>query len=215
MKKLLSYIAITALAAITLTACGQKQQQEETEKEVALKVTYSIQCSEDLMDLCDLVVTYKGDDGVNTVDTITANPADTTSVIEWSKTVKTTMIPVKIGFDYTFVPKTDTLIIDQPVASLNAIGTIIAEKIGTRKGIAHLSERTINDKTNFFVGCNMMDENVVNTWKNLATIIDVYNERQAYYRGTATSNTCFIVKPHPHGKSLRVEKACWNDVAIQ
>ena len=33
MKKLLSYIAITALAAITLTACGQKQQQEETEKD--------------------------------------------------------------------------------------------------------------------------------------------------------------------------------------
>ena len=68
MKKLLSYFSIIMLAAtILLTSCGQ-QQQAETEKEVPLKVTYSIDCSRDLLDLCDVVVTYKGDDGVDVID---------------------------------------------------------------------------------------------------------------------------------------------------
>ena len=66
MKKLLSYSTIIMLVAtIVLTSCGQKA---ETEEEVPLKITYSIDCSEDLLELCDLIVTYKGDDGANVVD---------------------------------------------------------------------------------------------------------------------------------------------------
>ena len=56
-----------------------------------------------------------------------------------------------------------------------------------------------------------LDENIVNTPSNLATIIDVYNDRQAYKRGTTNSNTCFIVKMRPNGNgSMSVKKACWN-----
>ena len=95
------------VASIMLTSCGQ-QQQAETEKEVPLKVTYSIDCSRDLLDLCDVVVTYKGDDGVDVIDTITANPSDSAWMQTWSKTVGTHKVPVKIGFDYTLVQKTDT-----------------------------------------------------------------------------------------------------------
>lgn len=211
MKKLLSYSAFMMLATMVLTSCGQRQQAE-TEKEVPLKVTYAIECSRDLLNLCDLVITYKGDDGVNVVDTITANPSpDSPSETQtWTKTVGTHKIPVKIGFDYTLVQKTDTLLVDGKYARLTAKGSIIAEKIGIREGIAHLSEKTINSNTNFFKDFFIMAEDVINSRHNLATIIDIFNDRQAYYRRAIGSNTCYVVTPSSHGKGLKVEKASWD-----
>ena len=213
MKKLLSQFSIAMLAvAMVMSSCGQ-HKQAEAEQEVPLKVTYSIDCSKDLLDLCDVVVTYHGDDGVHAVDTITADPSpdNPSGVQTWSRTVGTHEIPVKIGFDYTLVQKTDTLLIDGKNARLTIKGSIIAEKIGIRKRVAHLSTEVISSNTSFFVDPTIMDEEVINTRRDLATIIDVYNERQAHSRETDVSNTCFIVKPHPYGKGLKVEKACWND----
>lgn len=163
------------------------------------------------MDLCDLVVTYKGDAGADVVDTISADPADTTSVTLWSQSVKTDTVPVKIGFDYTFVPKTDTLMIGRPNARLSAKCTIIAEKIGVRKRVAHLSKNTINSETSFFVEHYMMNEDVVNTRKNLANIIDIYNDRQAYKRETCNNHTCYLVTSGSRGDKLKVRPACWTD----
>ena len=210
MKKLLSNFTIMMLvAAMALTSCDQ--QQAENENEVPLKVTYVMECSRDLLDLCDVVITYKGDDEANAVDTIKAAPTDSTETKTWTKTVGTHKIPVKIGLDYTFVQKADTLPGKDRIVRLTARGSIIAEKIGVRQGIAHMSEKTINSKTNFFDDFFIMDENIVNTPSNLATIIDVYNDRQAYKRGTTNSNTCFIVKMRPNGNgSMSVKKACWN-----
>lgn len=215
MKKLLSNFTIMMLvAAMALTSCDQ--QQAETNEEVPLKVTYSINCSRDLLDLCDMVVTYKGDDGVNVVDTIKAYPADSAlTQYNWSKTVSTHQIPVKIGLDYTFVPKTDTLLTDLPYATLTAKCTIIAEKMGEVSGFRYMSSKTISSKRSFYMENSLIDENVANTKQNLATIIDVYNDRQAYKRGTTNSNTCFIVKMRPNGNgSMSVKKACWNDDSI-
>ena len=150
------------VAAMALTSCDQ--QQAETENEVPLKVTYVMECSRDLLDLCDVVVTYKGDDGANAVDTIKAVPTDSTETKTWTQ-----KIPVKIGLDYTFVQKADTLPGKDRIVRLTARGSIIAEKIGVRQGIAHMSEKTINSKTNFFDDFFIMDENIVNTPSNLAT----------------------------------------------
>lgn len=211
MKKLLSHITIISLAvAIALTSCSQKQDTEAV-KEVPLKITYIIECSKHLLDVCDLVVTYKGDDGVNIIDTITANPADSTWMQTWTKTVGTHMIPVKIGLDYTFVQKADTLIAESKYASLTAKSTIIAEKIGIRKGVSMFSNSSISSKKTFYSDYMMMDENIFNTRRNLATIIDIYNDRQAYKRGTTDNKTCFIVKQHPYGQGMTVEKTSWND----
>ena len=97
MKKLLSNFTIMMLvAAMALTSCDQ--QQAENENEVPLKVTYVMECSRDLLDLCDVVVTYKGDDGANAVDTIKAAPTDSTETKTWTKTVGTHKIPVIIGY---------------------------------------------------------------------------------------------------------------------
>ena len=211
MKKLLSYPPIMMLVAVmALTSCSK--QQAESEKEVPLKVTYTIECSRDLLNLCDMVVTYKGNDGVDVVDTISASPADSTETQTWTKTVGTHEIPVKIGFDYTLVQKTDTLLLDEKYVSLTANYTIIAEKIGVVKRVRSMSEKNINSKRNFYMANNIMGEDVINTRHNLATIIDIYNERQAYYRETANGNNCFVVKPRPNGNgSMIVEQACWND----
>lgn len=211
MKKLLSHITILSLAAaIALASCSQKQDTE-TEKEVPLKVTYIVECSKHLLDVCDLVVTYKGDDSVNVIDTITANPADSTWMQTWTKTVGTHKIPVKIGFDYTFVQKTDTLIAESKYASLTAKSTIIAEKVGVRAGATRFSNSSISSNKIFYSDYMMMDEYIVNTRHNLATIIDIYNDRQAYKRGTNNSKTCFMVKQHPYGLGMTVKKAPWND----
>lgn len=210
MKKLLSYSAIMMLAAMVLTSCGQ-QQQTETVKEYPLKVIYAIECSKDLLNLCDVVVTYKGDDGANVVDTITADPDDPEWTQTWTKTVGTHEVPVKIGFDYTLVQKTDTLVSDQEWISLIAKGSIIAEKIGIRKGFARLSDKKINSKTNFFKDFIIISEYVINTRHNLATIIDIYNERQAYYREAEGSSTCYIATPFTHSDGLKVVTASWND----
>ena len=198
-------------AAIMLTSCGKKQA--ETEQDVPLKVTYTIDCSRDLLSLCDLVVTYKGDDGVNVTDTITGTPGDTTEVQTWTKVVATHKVPVKIGYDYNLVPKGDTLTIDRPTASLHAIGTIIAEKMGIRKRepIPLPSEKVINGKYFFFKDNIMMDQKVRNTRNNLANIIKNLNDSLATNREATKSNTCFLIKPHPYGKGLLIMPSCMND----
>ena len=201
------------LAAMVLASCGQKQA--EITNEVPLKVTYSIDCSRDLLALCDMVVTYKGDDGVNVVDTIKANPADSVLTQTWSKTVSTHQIPVKIGLDYTFVSKTDTVLTDRPYAMLTAKCTIIAEMMGEVSSFRFPSSKSISSKRSFLMENSIIDEKVANTKQNLATIVDIYNDRQAYKRGTTNSNTCFIVKMRPNGNgSMSVKKACWNDDSI-
>ena len=214
MKKPVSHFTVmilAAAAAIALASCGNRQA--DAPSEMPLKVTYVIECSNDLMNFCDMVVTYCGDDGANVVDTIKAMPSDSTGIQVCTKTFGTHKIPVKIGLDYTFVPKTDTLIIDRPAAWLYAKCTIIAEKIGTRNGVTRFSERTINDKNIFYKETILMGEDIINTRSNLKGIIDIYNDRQAYKRNT-TSNTCFIAKPHPYGKGLAVYKARWNNDSI-
>ncbi len=201
------------LAAMVLTSCGKKQA--ETQTDVPLKVTYSIDCSTDLLNLCDLVITYKGDDGADVVDTITIDPENPATMQTWTKDVETHKVPVKIGLDYNFVQKTDTLIIDRPTALLNAKCTIIADEIGMVNRHRLMSDKVINNKRSFYVDYFMMSEEVINTRHDLVTIIDVYNERQAHSHKTGVSNTCFIVKPHPYGKGLKVEKTSWNDSATE
>ena len=120
---------MTLVAAITLSSCSKQQDKSETE--VPLKVTYTLDCSRDLVNLCDLVVTYKGDDGANAIDTITATPGDTTEVQTWTTVVETHQIPVKIGFDYNLVPKTDSLVISQPTARLPMTSATLALSSGS------------------------------------------------------------------------------------
>ena len=117
----------------------------------------------------------------------------------------------KIGIDYNFVPKTDTLILDHPTALLDAKCTIIAEKMGIKKRSTTISERVISKQTNFFMEYIMIHEDVKNTRNELATTIETYNSLQAENRGSNESYTCFIIKPSPYDGVLIVKKTSWND----
>ena len=209
MKKLLSHITIMMLAAMALTSCGQKQAEEE----IPFKVTYSIDCSRDLLSLCDLVVTYKDENGTNVIDTLSASPDDTTDVKTWTREIGVNIIPAKIGVDYNLVPRADTLAIDRPKALLNARCSIIAEKMGTRDRVPHLSEKVINSKNTFFIENCIIDQEVANTRRDLAAAIDSCNKVQADGRPTGDNNTCFMVTRNPYGSGLMVKKAGWNDDA--
>lgn len=167
-------------AAIALTSCTQ---HAETERVTPLTVYYTIDCSQELIDSYDLIVTYKDKGGADVVDTI--------KDLSWKKTVVNDKIPVKIGLDFTWVPKGDSLEIE-PHTLLHAAYSIIAYEADFSS-----TEPIINE--------------VISNNSELATIIDIYNERQAYRRENKQMNSCYTVKSSSNGKKMVVKKARWNE----
>ena len=88
-------------AALTFTSCvdwQKRQEQQETKPvEKRVEVTYSIDCTQDVIDALDLVITYKDKGGINSVDTL----RDT----HWTKTVVHDMVPAKAGLIWSVTPK--------------------------------------------------------------------------------------------------------------
>lgn len=67
-------------------------------KDGSLTVYYNITLSDDMAQVADLALTYKGDDGKTVTDTITGKV--------WNKTVHMDSFPCQFGLvDYTFMPK--------------------------------------------------------------------------------------------------------------
>ena len=75
---------VTLMCLMALTSCFDKNT-----KEGQLTTELCIESSDDLMEVCDIEVTYKGKGGVNLIDTIT----DT----EWRMTIINDSFPTKIG----------------------------------------------------------------------------------------------------------------------
>ena len=84
MKKLIFTTILTLLGITALTSCV-----EEGKKGEQLTTMLTIESSQDLIDVCDIEITFKGKGGVNTIDTIT----ETT----WHRIVVNDSFPVKIG----------------------------------------------------------------------------------------------------------------------
>jgi hypothetical protein len=100
MKKLLYTAALMLMAAMVLTACnGNQEEQEEQEYKPIKKqvgVTYTINCSQDMIDATDLVVRIYKD----SVDVVTDTIRDTL----WTKTIND-MVPYYTGLIWTVTPK--------------------------------------------------------------------------------------------------------------
>ena len=75
---------VTLMGLMTLTSCFDKNT-----KSGQLTTELCIESSRDLMEVCDIEVTYKGKGGVNLIDTIT----DT----EWNMRIINDSFPTKIG----------------------------------------------------------------------------------------------------------------------
>ncbi len=78
------------LAIMALSSCNDNGDR--------LKLIYNITLSDDMAQIADLAITYKGDDGMAVTDTITGKT--------WNKTVHIGTFPNQFGLvDYTFIPK--------------------------------------------------------------------------------------------------------------
>lgn len=83
MKKFIFPIMLTLMGCMVLTSCGNAKGEK-------LSTILSIVPSHDLLEACDIEVTYKGKGGVDMTDTITA-------ATRWSKEIVNDSFPTEIG----------------------------------------------------------------------------------------------------------------------
>ena len=84
MKRLIYITIVALLGCMALTSCVETGKKGER-----LTTELCIKSSQDLIDVCDIEVTYKGKGGVNMTDTITST--------KWKKTIINDSFPTKIG----------------------------------------------------------------------------------------------------------------------
>jgi len=91
MKKHIFTTMLMLLAILALGSCNDNKNDR-------LTVYYNITLTDDMAQVADLALTYKGDDGKSVTDTITSKI--------WNKAVHMDTFPCQFGLvDYTFIPK--------------------------------------------------------------------------------------------------------------
>jgi len=91
MKKHIFTTMLMLLAVLALGSCNDNKNDR-------LTVYYNITLTDDMAQVADLALTYKGDDGKSVTDTITSKI--------WNKAVHMDTFPCQFGLvDYTFIPK--------------------------------------------------------------------------------------------------------------
>lgn len=86
MKEYMFSAILVLMGIMALTSCHETNKEEG---DGLLTTELCIMSSQDLIDVCDIEVTYKGKGGVNMTDTITTT--------EWKKTIVNDSFPAKIG----------------------------------------------------------------------------------------------------------------------
>lgn len=95
MKKFLIIAAVTIVTALALTACGD----DEPDSKTTATATYTLTLSQDLLEACNVFITYKAENGRNVHEAVLTP--------HWSKTVTSTRFPAEFGVEYTFSTKSD------------------------------------------------------------------------------------------------------------
>ena len=80
---------------LALTACGDDEPKEKT----SVTANYSLTFSQDLLEACNVFITYKAENGRNVHESVTST--------RWTKTVTSTRFPAEFGVEYTFSTKSD------------------------------------------------------------------------------------------------------------
>lgn len=89
MKKTMLLLAAMMVGLMGLTACGD-DDNDEPAQDKTLTTTYEVKVSQDLLDVANVVMRYKGNNGENKFEAIT-------SPQEWKKTVTTKKYPAPVG----------------------------------------------------------------------------------------------------------------------
>ena len=95
MKKYIYMAALLMVAALALTACGDDEPKEKT----TATATYNMTFSQDLLDACNVFITYKAENGRNVMEAINSN--------WWTKSVTSDKFPAEFGVMYKFSTKSD------------------------------------------------------------------------------------------------------------
>jgi hypothetical protein len=84
MKKVIFTTILALIGVMAITSCT-----DDAKKGDQLTTMLTIESSQDLIDVCDIQITYKGKGSVNTIDTITTT--------KWHKIIVNDSFPTKIG----------------------------------------------------------------------------------------------------------------------
>lgn len=101
MKKCLYMAALFIVAALALTSCGDDEPKET----VTATATYNMSFSQDLLNACNVFITYKAENGRNVMEAVTST--------WWSKSVTSDKFPAEFGVMYMFSTKSDAELVQE------------------------------------------------------------------------------------------------------
>ena len=131
MKKFIYMAALLMLAALTLTACGDDEPKVKT----TATATYNMTFSQDLLEACNVFITYKAENGRNVMEAI--------SSAWWTKTVTSDKFPAEFGVMYKFSTKSDAELVKEKYD----LKCELKFNVVTNKGASYSNSVTIIDAT--------------------------------------------------------------------
>lgn len=87
--------ALLLVATLSLTSCGDDEPKDKT----TATATYNMTFSQDLLNACNVFITYKAENGRNVMEAVTST--------WWTKTVTSDKFPAEFGVMYKFSTKSD------------------------------------------------------------------------------------------------------------
>lgn len=95
MKKCIYMATLLLVAALSLTSCGD----DEPKDKVTATATYNMSFSQDLLNACNVFITYKAENGRNVMEAVNST--------WWTKSVTSDKFPAEFGVMYKFSTKSD------------------------------------------------------------------------------------------------------------
>lgn len=95
MKKCIYVATLLLVAALSLTSCGD----DEPKDKVTATATYNMSFSQDLLNACNVFITYKAENGRNVMEAVNST--------WWTKSVTSDKFPAEFGVMYKFSTKSD------------------------------------------------------------------------------------------------------------
>ena len=95
MKKYLLMTVVLITAALSLNSCGS----DEPKDTITATATYNMSFSQDLLNACNVFITYKAENGRNVMEAVTST--------WWTKTVTSNDFPAEFGVMYKFSTKSN------------------------------------------------------------------------------------------------------------
>ncbi len=132
MKKFLYLAAVMIVAACTLSGCGG---DDEPKVKTTATATYSLSFSQDLLDVCNVFITYKAENGRNVMEAINST--------WWTKTVISDKFPADFGVMYKFSTKSDAELVKEKYD----LACEFSFNLVTSKGASYSNKVTILNHT--------------------------------------------------------------------